>query len=92
MQQPSKTDERLTAKIPNGVSDEFKALLERDEVEFASLRVVVSPLSESGSARGVGSRTVNNRAGGLQSNGEKLKRTKEGRTDICNFKQAPCKA
>jgi hypothetical protein len=52
MQQPARTDERCPAKIPDGVWYKFKALLERDEAEFAALRVAASPLLGLGSARG----------------------------------------
>jgi hypothetical protein len=41
---------------------------------------------------GGGSQNPNNRARGLQSDREKLKRTKEGRTDIHDFEQALYKA
>jgi hypothetical protein len=47
MQQPAKTDERRPAEIPDGVWNKFKALLEREEAEFASSTVAVSPLSGS---------------------------------------------
>jgi hypothetical protein len=54
--------------------------------EFASLRVTASPLLGLGSARGWWSQNANEGAGGLQSDREKLKKTKERRMDICNFK------
>ncbi len=53
-QQPARTDERPPAKKLDGIWDKFKALLERDKVELASLRVAVSPLLGSGSAGGGG--------------------------------------
>ncbi len=51
---PARKDERQPAKIPSEVWDKFKALLERGEVEFASLRVVASSSLGSGSAGGGG--------------------------------------
>jgi hypothetical protein len=46
---------RRLAKIPDGGWDEFKALLERDKAEFASLRFAASPLLGLGLAGGEGS-------------------------------------
>jgi hypothetical protein len=51
-QQPARSDERGPAEIPDWIWDKFKALLERDEVKFTSLRVVASPLLGSGLAEG----------------------------------------
>jgi hypothetical protein len=51
-QQPARSDERGPAEIPDRIWDKFKALIERDKAEFTSLRVVASPLLESGLAEG----------------------------------------